>query len=148
MKEFSYCTSQLELICVTSEPQSLNEQKNIIKSNRRAKNCQLSPIRGNFFSSSHPKMLSYLYGSLPIVHEIPDIYSIFFLSFPNSPGSPYGFSQRALFLNFNLFSGAINLIFFLILKISRNLYHNFYRHKKYSSISYSLGTVLSRSLMN
>lgn len=72
----------------------------------------------------------------------------FFLSFPNSPGSPYGFSQRAVFLNFNLFSGAINLIFFLILKISRNLYHNFYRHKKYSSISYSLGTMLSRSLMN
>lgn len=146
MKEFSYCTSQLELISITSDPKSLNEQKNIIKSNRRAKNCQLPPIWGYLFSASHPKMLSYLYESLPIVHEIPDIYSISW-SFPNSPGSPYGFSQRAVFLNFNLFSGAKDLIF-LILKVPRNLYYNLDWHKEYSYISNSLGTVLSRSLMN
>lgn len=49
MKEFSYCTSQLELISVTSNPKSLNEQKNIIKSNRRAKNCQWPPLGTIYF---------------------------------------------------------------------------------------------------
>lgn len=149
MKEFSYCTSQLELICVTSEPQSLNEQKNIIKSNRRAKNCQLSPIRGNFFSSSHPKMLSYLYGSLPIVHEIPDIYSIFFFYHFQIVQALHMAFLRGQCFSISICSQELSIwFFFLILKVSRNLYHNFYRHKKYSNISYSLGTVLSRSLMN